>query len=87
MNSTKTASAHERYVQKNGDIVMLVQLRDTLYSRSWDVMLSDLKSRFDARPYVPKLHGRIKQDIRTIEELQRYEREHNINLADFAPRG
>jgi hypothetical protein len=63
--------------------VMLVKLREELYSSSWDRMLADLKDRLKGRPYIFKLVNRIQDDIARIEKLQDYEKKNNVNLAEF----
>ena len=63
--------------------LMLVKLREELYSSSWERMLADLKDRLKGRPYIFKLVNRIQDDIARIEKLQDYEKKNNINLAEF----
>jgi hypothetical protein len=63
--------------------LMLVKLREELYSSSWDRMLADLKDRLKGRPYIFKLVNRIQDDIARIEKLQDYEKKNNVNLAEF----
>lgn len=62
---------------------MLVQLREELYSSSWDRMLADLQDRLKGRPYIFKLVNRIQDDITRIEKLRDYEKQNNVNLAAF----
>jgi hypothetical protein len=45
-------------------------------------MLQDLKDRIEKRPYIFKLSSRIESDMSVIGKMQRYEREHGINLRD-----
>ncbi len=62
---------------------MLVVLKSQLYGGSWEPMLDDLRSRLVGKPYIFKLANRIQDDIARIEEMSEFEREHNIDLADY----
>lgn len=62
---------------------MLVVLKAQLYDGSWEPMLDDLQNRLAGKPYIFKLANRIKDDIERIEEMQKFEAEHNIDLADY----
>jgi len=62
---------------------MLVILKAQLYDGTWDSMLDDLKNRLEGKPYIFKLVNRINDDIARIEEMQKFEAEHNIDLADY----
>ena len=62
---------------------MLVILKSQLYGGQWEPMLEDLQNRLDGKPYIFKLASRIKGDIERIEEMQKFEAEHNIDLADY----
>ena len=66
---------------------MLVVLKSQLYDGKWDAMIDDLKNRLAGKPYIFKLVNRIKDDIARIEQLQAFEREHRIDLADFVELG
>ena len=61
--------------------IMLLRLRDELYSGRWDAMLADLNDRLQGKPYVFKLAHRIQDDIERIERLNRFERQFNVDLA------
>ena len=61
---------------------MLVVLKAQLYGGSWEPMLDDLQNRLAGKPYIFKLVNRIKDDIERIEQMQEFEREHHIDLAD-----
>ena len=61
---------------------MLVALKAQLYDGSWTPMLDDLRNRLAGKPYIFKLANRIEEDIERIEEMQKFEAEHNIDLAD-----
>ena len=62
---------------------MLVVLKRQLYDGNWATMLDDLRNRLAGKPYIFKLANRIKDDIGRIEQMQTFEREHNVDLADF----
>jgi hypothetical protein len=62
---------------------MLVILKAQLYDDTWEPMLDDLRNRLSGKPYIFKLVNRIQDDIRRIEEMQEFESEHNIDLADY----
>lgn len=61
---------------------MLVALKSQLYGGSWEPMLDDLRNRLAGKPYIFKLVHRIQDDIERIEEMQKFEAEHGIDLAD-----
>ena len=61
---------------------MLVVLKAQLYDGEWGPMLDDLQNRLANKPYIFKLANRIQEDIERIEEMQKFEAEHNIDLAD-----
>jgi len=62
---------------------MLVVLKVQLYDGTWETMLDDLRNRLADKPYIFKLASRIKDDIERIEQMQKFEDEHNIDLADY----
>ena len=62
---------------------MLVVLKAQLYGGTWEPMLDDLKNRLAGKPYIFKLVNRIKDDIERIEQMQNFEKEHNVDLADY----
>lgn len=62
---------------------MLVVLKSQLYGGGWEPMLDDLENRLAGKPYIFKLAGRIKQDIQRIRQMQQFEKEHNIDLANY----
>lgn len=62
---------------------MLVVLKVQLYGGSWEPMLDDLKNRLVGKPYIFKLVNRINDDIERIQEMQKLETEHDIDLADY----
>jgi 6-phosphogluconate dehydrogenase len=62
---------------------MLIVLKSQLYGGSWGPMLEDLQNRLEGKPYIFKLANRIKDDVQRIHRLQEFEKEHNVDLADF----
>jgi len=62
---------------------MLVVLKAQLYGGTWEPMLDDLQNRLKGKPYIFKLVNRINEDIERIEQMQKFEREHNIDLAEY----
>ena len=62
---------------------MLVILKSQLYGGRWEPMLEDLQNRLEGKPYIFKLANRIKDDVERIGEMQAFEREHGIDLADY----
>jgi hypothetical protein len=62
---------------------MLVVLKAQLYDDTWEPMLDDLRNRLSGKPYIFKLVNRIQDDIGRIEEMQEFESEHDIDLADY----
>ena len=62
---------------------MLVILKAQLYGGTWEPMLDDLQNRLDGKPYIFKLANRIKEDIERIEQMRKFEQEHNINLTEY----
>ena len=62
---------------------MLVALKSQLYDGSWEPMLDDLRNRIAGKPYIFKLVNRIQDDVDRIEEMQQFEAEHDIDLADY----
>jgi hypothetical protein len=62
---------------------MLVILKAQLYDGTWEPMLDDLRNRLAGKPYIFKLVNRIQDDVKRIEQMQKFESEHNIDLADY----
>ena len=62
---------------------MLVVLKAQLYDHMWEPMLDDLRNRLSGKPYIFKLANRIQDDIGRIEEMQEFEAEHDVDLADY----
>ena len=62
---------------------MLVALKAHLYGGSWEPMLDDLRNRLAGKPYIFKQVHRIQDDIERIEKMQKFEAEHEIDLAEY----
>jgi hypothetical protein len=62
---------------------MLVILKAQLYGGTWEPMLDDLQNRLDGKPYIFKLVNRIKDDIERIEQMRKFEEQHNVDLAEY----
>ena len=62
---------------------MLVILKAQLYDGMWEPMLDDLQNRLAGKPYIFKLANRIRDDIERIGQMQKFEAEHNVDLADY----
>ena len=62
---------------------MLVIMKKELYEGTWEPMLDDLQNRLAGKPYIFKLVNRIKDDIERIEGMQKFEAEHDLDLADY----
>ena len=62
---------------------MLVVLKAQLYGGTWEPMLDDLKNRLVGKPYIFKLVNRINDDIERIQQMQIFEEEQNVDLADY----
>ncbi len=62
---------------------MLVILKAQLYDGAWEPMLDDLKNRLAGKPYIFKLVNRIKDDVERISQMQKFEKENNVDLADY----
>ncbi len=62
---------------------MLVILKAQLYGGTWEPMLDDLQNRLEGKPYIFKLVNRIKEDIERIEQMRKFEEQHNVDLAEY----
>jgi len=62
---------------------MLVVLKAQLYGGSWEPMLDDLRNRLTGKPYIFQLANRIQDDIERIEQMRKFEQDHNVDLADY----
>ena len=78
------SSVVDGYVQSlDNERRMLVILKAQLYGGRWEPMLDDLKNRLEGKPYIFKLASRIKDDVERIEEMQAFEDEHGVDLAEY----
>jgi hypothetical protein len=62
---------------------MLIILKRQLYGGSWEPMLEDLENRLNGKPYIFKLANRIQDDIERIEQMRLFEKEQDVDLADY----
>jgi hypothetical protein len=62
---------------------MLVVLKAQLYGGNWEPMLDDLRNRLAGKPYIFKLASRIQDDIERIEQMQKFEVDRKVDLADY----
>ena len=62
---------------------MLVVLKAQLYGGTWEPLVDVLRNRLAGKPYIFKLANRIGDDIERIEQMQQFETEHKIDLADY----
>jgi len=62
---------------------MLIILKAQLYGGKWEPMYQDLKNRLEGKPYIFKLANRINDDIERIEQMRKFEQQHNVNLCDY----
>jgi hypothetical protein len=62
---------------------LLVSLKAQLYGGTWEPMLDDLQNRLEGKPYIFKLANRIKDDIGRIEQMRKFEEQHNVDLAEY----
>jgi hypothetical protein len=80
----KVETAVAEYVNRLSDEhKMLVALKSQLYGGSWEQMVDDLRNRLAGKPYIFKLVHRIQDDIGRIEEMRKFEAEHQVDLADY----
>ena len=66
---------------------MLIVLKAQLYGGSWEPMLDDLRNRLAGKPYIFKLASRIQDDIERIEQMRKFEADHDVDLADYVEMG
>ena len=77
-------NATEAFVaQLNEQERMLIILQSGLYEDSWQAMLDDLHNRLDGKPYIFKLANRINDDIERIEQMQDFENQYGVDLAEY----
>ncbi len=82
-DSAANKAATEYVASLSQEHRMLVALKAQLYGGSWTPMLDDLKNRLTGKPYIFKLTNRINDDTERIEQMQKFESEHGIDLADY----
>ena len=83
-NKTKAGKVVDDFVASLSDEHrMLVILKAQLYDGTWEPMLDDLENRLAGKPYIFKLINRIKDDIERIGQMQKFEKENNVDLADY----
>ncbi len=81
---TKTGNQVSEFVAGLSDEHrMLVILKAQLYGGTWEPMLDDLQNRLEGKPYIFKLVNRIKDDIERIEQMRKFEEQHNVDLAEY----
>ena len=81
----KGVGAFVRGLTETERVALIV--RDELFAGSWESYRKDLEARAEGRPYVFKLASRIEDDLRAVEKLGRFERRHEVNLADYLGEG
>jgi len=62
---------------------LLITLCKELYECRWEAILTDLINRLKGRPYVFKLPNKVRDDIKRIKQLRRYEEQYDIKLSEF----
>ena len=62
---------------------MLIILKAQLYGGRWEPMLDDLHNRLAGKPYIFRLANRIQDDIERIEQMQQFEKKHDIDLSHY----
>lgn len=83
-SKTKASKVVEDFVAGLSDEYrMLVILKAQLYDGTWEPMLNDLENRLAGKPYIFKLVNRINDDIERIGQMQKFEKEHDVDLANY----
>ena len=83
-NTMSRSQKAEDYVkQLSNEHKMLVVLKSQLYGGSWLAMKDDLANRLEGKPYIFKLVNRINDDISRIEQMQEFEEQNGVDLADY----
>jgi len=67
----------------SGDHRALIVLKAQLYGGFWEPMLEDLRERLKAKRPFHNLAQRIQDDINCIEEMQKFEAVHEIDLSEY----
>ncbi len=79
--------AHDRFFRSlTSEEEHLIAIRDFLYDGDWSDLVRDLRARKEGKPFVLKLNSRIDEDLRRIDKLSQYEREHGVNLGTYLVR-
>jgi hypothetical protein len=60
---------------------IMLQVRDNVFGGSWDDQLSSMRKPLGKPGY--HYSERTMADIERIEEMQRYETEHKVNLSEY----
>ena len=80
----ENAKAVDEFVSKlSAESKMLIVLKSQLYDGRWEHMVDDLKNRLTGKPYIFKLANRINDDVQRIEEIQTFENEYDVDLAEY----
>jgi len=75
---------HERFFRSlEPEEEQLLLIRDFLYEGVWEELIKDLEARQSGKPFVFKLNTRIDEDLRRIERLRDYEKDHAVDLGSF----
>jgi hypothetical protein len=82
-DSSESKAIEDFVTRMNEEHRMLVVLKAQLYGGHWQAMLKDLRKRLAGKPFVFKLSNRISEDIKRIEEMQEFEKVHNVDLAEY----
>jgi len=83
LDTSVNKEVHDFVARLSDEHRMLVILKAQLYGGTWEPMLDDLQNRLDGKPYIFKLANRIKDDIDRIEQMRKFEQEHNVDLSDY----
>ena len=62
---------------------LLVSLKAHVFCGTWETMLDDLQNRLEGKPYIFKVSNRIKDDIERIEQMRKFEEQHNVDLTEY----
>lgn len=62
---------------------MLIILKTQLYGEKWQPMYDDLNNRLGGRPYIFKLANRINDDMERIEQMRDFEKQYDVDLAQY----
>jgi hypothetical protein len=82
-DSSESKAIEDFVTRMNKEYRILVILKAQLYGGHWKAMLKDLRKRLAGKPFVFKLPNIISEDIKRIEEMQEFEKVHNVDLAEY----